>query len=149
MLLTCPACGAQYAPPEGAIPDQGRIVRCSACRAEWRASPERAAAAGAGPAPASPPQPQAATPAPAMARAASPGPANMAASLEAEPIEPQRGGFLAGFLTVAVIAGAVLALYFNQQAVAQAVPALAEPLAALAAAIDSLRALLTGLTGSG
>jgi predicted Zn finger-like uncharacterized protein len=148
MLLTCPACGAQYAPPEGSIPDKGRIVRCSACRAEWRAFPEKAAgsAADAAPPPATMAPPP---PAPAVAQAPTPGPANMAASLEAEPVEPRRGGFLAGFLTVAIIAGAVLALYFNHQAVAQAVPALAEPLAALAAAIDGLRAQLTGLAGRG
>jgi predicted Zn finger-like uncharacterized protein len=40
MLIVCPACGARYEAPNSAIPAAGRIVRCSACRAEWRARPE-------------------------------------------------------------------------------------------------------------
>lgn len=40
MLIVCPACGARYEAPNSAIPAPGRIVRCSACRAEWRARPE-------------------------------------------------------------------------------------------------------------
>jgi predicted Zn finger-like uncharacterized protein len=39
MELTCPACSARYAVPVTAIPASGRLVRCSNCRAEWKAMP--------------------------------------------------------------------------------------------------------------
>jgi predicted Zn finger-like uncharacterized protein len=35
MILTCPACGTQYVVKDGAIPPQGRQVRCAACRHSW------------------------------------------------------------------------------------------------------------------
>lgn len=58
MLLTCPACSARYDVPATALPAEGRIVRCSNCRAEWLARPSAAAPAPAGepaaPAPAEP-----------------------------------------------------------------------------------------------
>lgn len=35
MILTCPSCGTQYALKEGAIPANGRKVRCAACGTSW------------------------------------------------------------------------------------------------------------------
>lgn len=46
MELTCPACSARYTVPVTAIPASGRVVRCSNCRAEWRAEPPATKAAG-------------------------------------------------------------------------------------------------------
>ena len=40
MILTCPACGTQYAVKDGAIPDQGRKVRCASCGESWHQQPE-------------------------------------------------------------------------------------------------------------
>jgi predicted Zn finger-like uncharacterized protein len=40
MILTCPSCATQYVVKEGAIPPQGRQVRCKACGNSWRALPE-------------------------------------------------------------------------------------------------------------
>ena len=39
MILTCPACGTQYAVKDGAIPPQGRLVRCAACKHSWHEHP--------------------------------------------------------------------------------------------------------------
>jgi predicted Zn finger-like uncharacterized protein len=148
MRLTCPACGAQYAPPEGAIPEGGRIVRCSACRAEWRATPgaettgsaKRSAAADV---PALSPQPETApatrSPAPEAA---------LAGSLETEPAEGGGSGFMAGFAAVALVALAALGLYLNHQAVADAAPALAGPVDAFVNAVDALRLQLARLLGT-
>lgn len=55
MILECPACHAQFNVPDGAIPPAGRTVRCSACKHEWHATPETAAAPK--PAPKAVPQP--------------------------------------------------------------------------------------------
>jgi len=58
MILTCPNCGTQYVVKDGAIPTEGRQVRCAACKHSWHQDPEdvatpeaapRAAAAEAGP----------------------------------------------------------------------------------------------------
>ncbi len=46
MILTCPACGTQYAVKEGAIPEGGRKVRCASCRHSWHQMPEGDAEAG-------------------------------------------------------------------------------------------------------
>ena len=46
MILTCPSCGTQYVVKDGAIPPQGRQVRCASCRHSWHQEPE-AAEAGA------------------------------------------------------------------------------------------------------
>ena len=68
MILTCPACGTQYAVKDGSIPEDGRKVRCAACGHSWHqpgsadvqapdeeAAPEEAApVAEAAPAPAVP-----------------------------------------------------------------------------------------------
>jgi predicted Zn finger-like uncharacterized protein len=40
MILTCPSCATQYVVKDGAIPPQGRQVRCKACGNSWRALPE-------------------------------------------------------------------------------------------------------------
>jgi predicted Zn finger-like uncharacterized protein len=40
MILTCPNCGTQYAVKDGAIPHQGRQVRCAACKHSWHQDPE-------------------------------------------------------------------------------------------------------------
>jgi predicted Zn finger-like uncharacterized protein len=39
MLLTCPECSAKYTVADGAIPSQGRSVRCAACQHTWRQMP--------------------------------------------------------------------------------------------------------------
>lgn len=43
MILTCPSCGTQYVVKEGAIPPQGRQVRCASCKHSWHQEPEPAA----------------------------------------------------------------------------------------------------------
>ena len=43
MILTCPSCGTQYAVKDGAIPPQGRKVRCASCGESWFQEAERAA----------------------------------------------------------------------------------------------------------
>ena len=35
MILTCPACGTSYVVKDGAIPAQGRQVRCASCKHSW------------------------------------------------------------------------------------------------------------------
>ena len=39
MILTCPSCGTQYAVKDGAIPPQGRKVRCASCGDSWHQDP--------------------------------------------------------------------------------------------------------------
>jgi predicted Zn finger-like uncharacterized protein len=43
MILTCPNCGTQYVVKDGAIPPEGRQVRCAACKHSWHQDPELAA----------------------------------------------------------------------------------------------------------
>ena len=43
MILTCPSCGTQYAVKDGAIPPQGRKVRCASCGNGWHQEPDVAA----------------------------------------------------------------------------------------------------------
>ena len=45
MILTCPNCGTQYVVKDGAIPPEGRQVRCAACKHSWHQEPEEATAA--------------------------------------------------------------------------------------------------------
>jgi predicted Zn finger-like uncharacterized protein len=45
MILTCPNCGTQYVVKDGAIPPEGRQVRCAACKHSWHQDPEAHAAA--------------------------------------------------------------------------------------------------------
>jgi predicted Zn finger-like uncharacterized protein len=43
MILTCPNCSTQYVVKDGAIPPQGRQVRCASCKHSWHQDPEAAA----------------------------------------------------------------------------------------------------------
>ena len=45
MILTCPNCGTQYVVKDGAIPPEGRQVRCAACKHSWHQDAEPAAPA--------------------------------------------------------------------------------------------------------
>jgi len=45
MILTCPDCGTQYVVKDGAIPPEGRQVRCAACKHSWHQDPQIAEAA--------------------------------------------------------------------------------------------------------
>ena len=47
MILTCPSCGTQYAVKDGAIPPQGRQVRCASCKHAWHQDPEEGGAEAA------------------------------------------------------------------------------------------------------
>ena len=40
MILTCPSCGTQYVVKDGAIPPEGRQVRCAACKHSWHQESE-------------------------------------------------------------------------------------------------------------
>jgi len=40
MILTCPNCGTQYVVKDGAIPPQGRQVRCANCKHSWHQDPD-------------------------------------------------------------------------------------------------------------
>lgn len=40
MILSCPNCGTQYVVKDGAIPPEGRQVRCAACKHSWHQDPE-------------------------------------------------------------------------------------------------------------
>jgi predicted Zn finger-like uncharacterized protein len=44
MILTCPSCGTQYVVKDGAIPPEGRQVRCAACKHSWNQDPDAQAA---------------------------------------------------------------------------------------------------------
>src|SRR5260221_12364398 len=44
MILTCPSCGTQYVVKDGAIPPEGRQVRCAACKHSWHQNPDAEAA---------------------------------------------------------------------------------------------------------
>src|SRR5690242_18545588 len=44
MILTCPNCGTQYVVKDGAIPPQGRQVRCASCKHSWHQDPQEAVA---------------------------------------------------------------------------------------------------------
>jgi predicted Zn finger-like uncharacterized protein len=47
MILTCPECGTQYVVKDGAIPPEGRQVRCAACKHSWHQDAEPGTAAAA------------------------------------------------------------------------------------------------------
>src|SRR3954452_17351 len=40
MIIVCPQCESRYELIEAILPDEGRMVRCTRCRAEWMAFPE-------------------------------------------------------------------------------------------------------------
>lgn len=40
MILTCPNCSTQYVVKDGAIPPEGRQVRCAACKHSWHQDPD-------------------------------------------------------------------------------------------------------------
>jgi predicted Zn finger-like uncharacterized protein len=40
MILTCPNCSTQYVVKDGAVPPQGRQVRCANCKHSWHQDPE-------------------------------------------------------------------------------------------------------------
>jgi len=40
MILTCPACDTKYVVKDGAIPPNGRQVRCASCKHSWHQEPE-------------------------------------------------------------------------------------------------------------
>jgi predicted Zn finger-like uncharacterized protein len=48
MILTCPSCGTQYVVKDGAIPPEGRQVRCAACKHSWHQNPEESDQAASG-----------------------------------------------------------------------------------------------------
>ena len=75
MILTCPACQTSYSVKDGAIPRQGRTVRCASCKHSWHQAGEAAAAAPA------PVEPEIA--ARDQAVAAQPAPESVALSAEA------------------------------------------------------------------
>ena len=50
MILSCPNCGTQYVVKDGAIPPEGRQVRCAACKHSWHQDPESASVSVADPA---------------------------------------------------------------------------------------------------
>jgi predicted Zn finger-like uncharacterized protein len=49
MILTCPNCSTQYVVKDGAIPPQGRQVRCASCKHSWHQDPEPASELQMGP----------------------------------------------------------------------------------------------------
>jgi predicted Zn finger-like uncharacterized protein len=46
MILTCPSCGTQYVVKDGAIPPQGRQVRCASCKHSWHQDPSEESETG-------------------------------------------------------------------------------------------------------
>lgn len=59
MILTCPACGTQYVVKDGAIPPEGRQVRCASCKHSWHQDPDNDAVIAEAPAAAeAEPEPQ-------------------------------------------------------------------------------------------
>ena len=72
MILTCPNCGTQYAVKDGAIPAQGRKVRCASCGESWHQDAQEGAGESVAE-PADPPAPPSSDPAPdELAASASP-----------------------------------------------------------------------------
>ena len=58
MILTCPSCGTQYVVKDGAIPPEGRQVRCASCKHSWHQDPENAEALELQPADETSPEPE-------------------------------------------------------------------------------------------
>jgi predicted Zn finger-like uncharacterized protein len=57
MILTCPACETSYSVKDGAIPPQGRNVRCASCKHSWHQDGELGAVTQAPAPPSEPPAP--------------------------------------------------------------------------------------------
>lgn len=145
MLLTCPACSARYEVPATVLPVAGRVVRCSACHAEWLARPETPAPRPVPPVPEVPlvtapvvAAPARAMPVEATARA-------LSRTLEDGPEPYSGGGFVAGFATVTVAVVLALTVYIKHGALAEAWPVLSAPLAQYVAVVDAGRAELERL----
>lgn len=136
MRIQCPACGAAYEVPEHLLtrPDgtPARPVRCLRCAHQW----QPAAPAAEAPSPAAPPEarvsepavPLPAIPARHMAPAQlQPGPAPARMTQESDTVAP----LLAWAVSLALVAGAVLALLWNRDAVVAAWPPAAHLFSAL------------------
>ena len=54
MILTCPSCGTKFRAPDDALGENGRKLRCAACKHVWFARPEVTAPAPLSPAAATP-----------------------------------------------------------------------------------------------
>ena len=94
MILTCPNCATQYVVKDGAIPPQGRQVRCASCKHSWHQDPEETAELELGPeAEAAEPEPRSeAEVGQRQPEAEGDGPENQSESFaEATVIEPSSG----------------------------------------------------------
>ncbi len=54
MILVCPTCDAKFKIPDGAIPAEGRTVRCAKCKNSWHAKPSQIMRKPAAPRPVAP-----------------------------------------------------------------------------------------------
>ena len=90
MILTCPSCGTQYVVKDGAIPPQGRQVRCASCKHSWHQNPEGAEAIE--------PETEAETAAPAAQEPAAP-----QSDMEAVPAAPEEDAQDESFAEAALI----------------------------------------------
>jgi predicted Zn finger-like uncharacterized protein len=88
MILTCPNCDTQYVVKDGAIPPEGRQVRCAACKHSWHQDPEPIASADSKPGAVVEPDPLASAETTADAPATDPQDENLA---EATLIDPRSG----------------------------------------------------------
>ena len=97
MILTCPNCGTQYVVKDGAIPPEGRQVRCAACKHSWHQDPDAD--------PSIVPVPEAAAGEETVAREDAPSdPSAAPAETEAaDPIEPDEDGAETESLTEATL----------------------------------------------
>ena len=172
MRLTCPACETAYEVPDGAVLEGGRWVRCSACKAEWLARPAVARPAAA---PAETPEPtefEPARPGPSLGATlaseaqgsagpepttappqTSPRPADaqLAASF-ADDAAPSSGGSARAMALIALVTLAALAAviaYVRHEAIAEAAPALREPLAQYVDWVEGMRAAIREATQGG
>ena len=90
MILTCPSCGTQYVVKDGAIPPEGRQVRCASCKHSWHQDPE-STTEGAPPHEAEPEEPLVEPAEPAPEEAAVPETDDDESIAEATLIEPRSG----------------------------------------------------------